>query len=84
MKIYCLRQKKYTETKNEHMVRSKNNKMRLVGECIECGANMSKFIKATNKQGRYICNALAYAGFKALGKMAKVGAKQAVQSHKAK
>ena len=38
-KVYCLRQKIYTNTENEHMERSKNNKTRIVEECTEYGAN---------------------------------------------
>ena len=44
--IYCLRQKKYTETKNEETIQTKNGRLMMKGICVECGAKKSKFVKS--------------------------------------
>ena len=44
--IYCLRQKKYTETKNEETIQTKNGRLIMKGICVECGAKKSKFVKS--------------------------------------
>ena len=78
-KIYCLRQKKFTETKNEHNERTNNGKMRIVGICTECGSKKSKFIKASKHGG-----SLAEAGFKSLAYLTREGLSQAVKSNTAR
>ena len=46
MKIYCLKQKKYTETKNVKTVQAKNKRIMQKGVCVECGAKKNKFVRA--------------------------------------
>lgn len=43
--IYCLRQKKHTETKGEKTVQTKNGRLMMTGTCVECGAKKSRFVK---------------------------------------
>ncbi|EDO31095.1 predicted protein [Nematostella vectensis] len=45
--MYCLRQRKFIDTVNKITEVSGNGRLRMVGECGECGAMKSKFIKAT-------------------------------------
>ena len=48
------------------MERTKNGRMRIVGTCVECGANKSKFIKTTKEGGSLLPFALASAAVPAV------------------
>lgn len=50
-KTYCLRQKKYTDDLEPEIIKDSKCRLRKVSICAECGANKSKFIKAT-KSGK--------------------------------
>ena len=56
--IYCLRQKKYTETKNEETIQTKNGRLIMKGICVECGAKKSKFVNSL-KHWRFIRHSLS-------------------------
>ena len=42
---YCLKCRKYTESKNPKVVRIKNGKIMLLSKCEVCDSKKSKFIK---------------------------------------
>ena len=45
--MYCVKCKKRTETTNEQMTTTKNNRHQKRGTCIECGMTKTQFIKAS-------------------------------------
>ena len=49
VEIYCLKCRKFTETKNVEKVQTFNNRQLLQGICVVCGMKKSKFISASGK-----------------------------------
>ena len=44
--MYCVKYKKRTETTNERMTKTKNNRHQKRGTCVVCGTTKTQFIKA--------------------------------------
>ena len=47
--IYCVKCRKFTETKDVKQKTTKNNRQMLQGICVICGTKKSKFISASGK-----------------------------------
>ena len=52
---YCLKCRKYTESKNPKVVRTKNGRIMLLPKCGVCDSKKSKFIKEQEASGLLIC-----------------------------
>jgi len=48
-KIYCLKCREFTETRDVKQKTTKNNRQMLQGICVVCGTKKSKFISASGK-----------------------------------
>ena len=53
-KMYCLKCKRQTETKDIQQLTTKNNRLMLKGKCVVCGTKKAQFI--SNKKGKGIVN----------------------------
>jgi len=47
--IYCVKCRRFTETKDVKQITAKNNRQMLQGICVVCGTKKSKFISASGK-----------------------------------
>ena len=47
--IYCVKCRRFTETKDIKQITTKNNSQMLQGICVACGTKKSKFISASGK-----------------------------------
>lgn len=56
MKIYCIKCKDYTDTKNIHHVTLKNGTHAIQGNCAICGTKKTRFI--SKKQGEGLLGSL--------------------------
>ena len=52
---YCLKCRKYTESKNPKVVRTKNGRIMLLSKRGVCDSKKSKFIKEQEASGLLIC-----------------------------
>lgn len=48
---YCVKCKKHTSTSGSQVVKTKNGRNRLVGQCTVCGTKKSKFISGQQAEG---------------------------------
>jgi hypothetical protein len=42
--IYCVKQRKYTDTKDLQARQTANGRYQLIGSCVECGSKKSKLV----------------------------------------
>ena len=47
--IYCVKCRRFTETRDLQQITNKNNRQMLQGICVVCGTKNSKFISASGK-----------------------------------
>ena len=45
--MYCVKCKKKTETTNEQMVTTSNNRRMKRGKCVQCGTTKTQFVKSS-------------------------------------
>ena len=48
---YCLKCRKYTESKNPEVVRTKNGRIMVLSKCVVCNSKKLKFIKQQEASG---------------------------------
>lgn len=48
MLIHCVKCRTKTETNNEHMVTTKNNRPMIKGTCVICGRKRASFVKRSS------------------------------------
>ena len=51
MLLYCLKRRKYTESKNPKVARTKNGRIMLLSKCAVRDSKKSKFIKQQDASG---------------------------------
>ena len=51
MLLYCLKCKKYTESINPKVLKTRNGKIMVVSKCAICGSKKTKFIKEQQAKG---------------------------------
>jgi Phospholipase A2-like domain/Domain of unknown function (DUF5679) len=56
--MYCLKCKRQTETTNERLTWTRNDRMQNKGICVVCGSTKNKFVADTSTQGGSIANTL--------------------------
>ena len=52
-KIYCVKCKRFTDTDNGHIIKTKNNKFSYTGKCNKCGFTKSRLISKTDGKGMF-------------------------------